>query len=730
MSTVLKSAVSTSQADSLQGRILVVEDDQRLAESLHSLLSMRGYQVDIVFGGQAAIHRLAAESYDVILVDLMMPGVDGHQVLEHMVAVDSPALAIVVSGESAINHVSRALRNGAHDYIKKPYIADELMTTVGNAIRKKRLEDSNLDMQKRLARSERLHRFLVNHSPDIIFILDQQGCFSFVNNKVEALLGHTQAELIGKHITSIIDAEDQEKARYFFAQAHASNDSQRAINMALVSPGGQSRKRHFEFTMSAIGDEVALENESGHQYEIYGTARDISEQIEAEEFINFQAYHDILTRLPNRSLFKDRLSVAITQAHRNQEKLAVMFIDLDRFKVINDSLGHTMGDRLLQAVSQRLLSCVRKGDTLSRFGGDEFTLLLPDIKNESTAMQVAEKMLDSIKVPFDIAGHEIYIGASIGIAVYPDAGDDMDALIKNADIAMYRIKSSGKNGSILFNAEMNGSVTRRHSLEQDLRRAMQNNELEICYQPLVDTHDTNLYGVEALIRWNHPRYGRLSPAEFIPIAEDSRLIVEIDRQTMREACLHVGALHRAGHPGLKLSINLSPVMVEREDFVQQIMETLAATRFPASCLQLEITEGLLLNDRRDIVDKLLQLTGAGITFAIDDFGTGFSSLSYLHKFPINTLKIDRSFVQKLHSESEDACIVGAIVSMAQGLKMNIVAEGVEHMFQFNYLRSLGCHVVQGYLFGAATSLDDVVIRYPYGQRLPRPQHSETESGPV
>ena len=257
---------------------------------------------------------------------------------------------------------------------------------------------------------------------------------------------------------------------------------------------------------------------------------------------------------------------------------------------------------------------------------------------------------------------------------------------------------------------------------------MQHNELEVCYQPLVDTVNTNLYGVEALIRWNHPRYGRLSPAEFIPIAEDSRLIVEIDRQTMREACRHVGALHQKGHPELSLSINLSPVMVEREDFVQHIFATLQETAFPPQKLQLEITEGLLLNDRKDIVDKLLQLTRSGINLAIDDFGTGFSSLSYLHKFPINTLKIDRSFVQKLHSESEEACIVSAIVSMAQGLRMNIVAEGVEHMYQFNYLRSLGCNIVQGYLFGEATSLADVVVRYPYGQRLSSTATPAIESG--
>jgi diguanylate cyclase (GGDEF)-like protein len=392
-----------------------------------------------------------------------------------------------------------------------------------------------------------------------------------------------------------------------------------------------------------------------------------------------------------------------------------MFIDLDRFKVINDSLGHTMGDRLLQAVSQRLLSCIRKGDTLSRFGGDEFTLLLPDVHGEEAAIHIAEKILDSVKEPFNIASHEIYVGASIGIAIFPDAGDNLDALIKNADIAMYRIKNSGKDGYQVFCQEMNSSLTQRHLLEQDLRKALQNGELEICYQPLIDAETELLHGVEALIRWNHPKHGRMSPAEFIPIAEDSRLIIEIDRHTLKKACGHITDLHKKGHTDLKLSVNLSPLMVEREDFVDHILGTLQATEFPPQCLELEITEGLLLSDRRDIVEKLVQLTETGISLAIDDFGTGYSSLSYLHKFPISTLKIDRSFIHSLRSNSEEACIVNAIVSMAHGLKMKIIAEGVEHISQLTYLKSLGCNIVQGYLFGEATSLDDLIRRYPLKQ---------------
>lgn len=694
-------------------RILVVDDDRRLAASMQNLMELHGHQSDAVFDGEEAIERLKTGHYDVVLLDLLMPGTGGHEVLAYLQGSGLATLAIVISGETSMKDVTLALKRGAHDYLKKPYAPDELMTTVNNALTKKQLEDSHNHIQKRLSASEKLHRFLVDNSPDIIFILDEYGRFSFINHRAESLLQYERGDLLGREFILIVEQNDREKARYFLDNVHKMNDIQPCIHLQLRPRQESVKQRHFEVTLSRVDESAGLQRSSlHHRFEIYGTAREVTEQLEAEAFINFQAYHDILTRLPNRSLFRDRVEVAIMQAQRNRQKLAVMFIDLDRFKVINDSLGHTMGDRLLQVVSQRLQGCVRKADTLSRFGGDEFTLLLTDVADEEAALQVANKILDSIKDPFHVAGHEIYIGASIGIALYPDGGETLEHLVKHADIAMYRIKGNGKNNAMVFNPQMNGSVTRRHSLEQDLRKALPNCELDICYQPLVDTHTGRLHGVEALIRWNHPRYGRLSPDEFIPIAEDSRLIVDIDRETLRQACVHISELRKKWHPDLKLSVNLSPIMVERRDFVDDILQTLESTGFPASSLELEITERLLLSDHHECVDKLLALTTRGVTLAIDDFGTGFSSLSYLQKFPISTLKIDRSFVHQLHNRSDDACIVNAIVSMAQGLQMNIVAEGVEHETQLTYLRSLGCNIAQGFLFGAASSLEDLVIRYP------------------
>lgn len=690
-------------------RILLADDDPRLLESLHGLLRLYHYEIDTAVGGRDAIELLQRNSYDLLLLDLRMPDVNGHDVMQFMLEHHITTMTVVVSGETSIDDISRALRNGAYDYLKKPYVPEELLATVNNAIRKKRLEDAHSVMESRLKRSEKLHRFIVNNSPDIIYILDEEGHFSFLNSKIEQLLGYDRNELIGHPITAFVEEEDTEKARYFFEHAARSQQSSRSIEIALRPREAGHSKRYFELAVWPVSEVEELSG-STKRYRVYGTARDITDRMEAEAFINFQAYHDLLTRLPNRSLFKDRLSMALTQAARNNQRLAVMFIDLDRFKIINDSLGHTMGDRLLQAVSQRLLTCIRKGDTLSRFGGDEFTLLLPDTAGTQAAVQVAEKILENIKEPFRLGDHDIHIGASIGIAIYPEGGTTLDGLIKNADIAMYRVKNTGKDGYHVFSHDMTVTATQRLLLEQDMRRALENGEFDIHYQPQVDARTEQLVGVEALVRWNHPSLGKLAPAEFIPVAEDSRLIIDLDRLTLSRACREIAHQHRHGHPNLKLSVNLSPLLLERANFVDHILEILTREQFPPQLLELEITEGLLMNDRPDVIEKLRRLSGIGVQIAIDDFGTGYSSLSYLQKFPINTLKIDRSFIHAIRTAEEEACIVNAIISMALGLKLNIIAEGVENHAQLRYLQTLGCHAVQGYLFGQAAPLTELIER--------------------
>jgi len=686
-------------------RILLSDDDPRMLQSLSGLLGMHDYRVETALGGRQALEMLQRERYDLLLLDLAMPEVDGHEVMRVMKERNIPTMTIVVSGNASLDGIASALRAGAYDYLKKPYVPEELLATVNNAVRKKRLEDSHKVIQVRLNRSERLHRLIVNHSPDIVYILDEQGRFSFLNATVSKLLGYTPDELIGVSLLDIIEEDQQEKGRYFLEQARHPYDELRSVEVALRPKFPGRSRRHFELVVWPMLDDESPHHDGG-RYHTYGTARDITERMEAEEFISFQAYHDLLTRLPNRALFKDRLGIALTQAAREGHQLAVMFIDLDRFKVINDSLGHTVGDRLLQAVSERLLNCVRKGDTLSRFGGDEFTLLLPEVRDWESAAQVAEKILASIRAPFKLDGHEIFVGASIGIAMFPSAGATMDALIKNADIAMYRVKNTGRDGFQLFTPEMAGS-TKRLQLEQEMHRGLARNEFFVVYQAQIHTGREELVGVEALVRWQHPKLGLLEPAEFISIAEESRLIVELDRNTLQRAARDL-TLHRHRHGGeLRLSVNVSPVMVSREDFVETVLDVLRQEDFPPELLEIEITENLLLSDRQDVIEKLHRLSEAGVRIAIDDFGTGYSSLSYLQKLPIHTLKIDRSFTRHIRSCEEGACLVNAIVAMAQGLQMEIVVEGVETEVQLEYLRALDCAVVQGFLYGKPDSLENV-----------------------
>ncbi|MCR8921171.1 EAL domain-containing protein [Dasania sp. GY-MA-18] len=703
-------------------RILLTDDDPRMLESLKTLLELYEFNVDTALGGQEGIDKLSSQDYDVLLLDLKMPDINGHDVMAFMAKHQINTTTIVVSGETSLSDISKALRHGAYDYLKKPYVPEELTATVSNAVRKKLLEKSHQNIQSKLNQSEKLHRFIVNNSPDIIFVLDSQGKVSFINSQIESILGFSRKNLMGKPITNIIDDND-ERVSFFFERALAPHKTPQSTEVTLKNFNNE-HKRHFEITIWSISDTNERIPSNSEHFHAYGTARDITERKEAEAFINFQAYHDLLTRLPNRSLFKDRLSTAISQAERNNSRLAVMFIDLDRFKVINDSLGHTMGDRLLQAVSQRLQQHIRKSDTLSRFGGDEFTLLLPEIADDQAAIQVADKILESIKQPFILGGHDIYVGASIGIATYPEAGTNMDALIKNSDIAMYQVKNTGKDGVKTFNPEMSDNPTERLMLEQDIRRAIELNEFDLCYQPQVDTLTQTICGVEALIRWNHPSLGRLSPVEFIPIAEESRLIIDIDKYTLRKACREIRHYHHQGMPNLRLAVNLSPIMIEREDFVETVLGILKDEGFPTNLLELEITENVLMGDRKDIIDKLLLLSSKGINLALDDFGTGYSSLSYLQKFPLKTLKIDRSFIHNIKSSEDEACIVNAIISMAQGLRMSIIAEGVENKEQLDYLKALGCDIVQGFFFGAATSLEQVATLFHQRQHLYTTQIAE------
>ncbi|WP_250657555.1 EAL domain-containing protein [Alkalimarinus coralli] len=697
-----------------RARLLIVDDEERLLTSLKELLIANHYQVDTALGGKNSCIQLMKQQYDLVLLDLRMGDFSGHQVMDFMSEHQINAATIVVSGESTFSAVSKALRRGAYDYLKKPYVPEELLATVENALQKKLLEKAHNAMQIRLKKSEELHRYIVNSSPDIVFMLDKEGRFTFINNKVESVLGYHKRELLGQHYEVIINDKDAERAGYIFKDSEQSGRTTRTLELHLKSRGDSRAQRYFEVTVFPIESSSVTGKQSANNRSLrqligtYGTARDITERKEAEDFINFQAYHDLLTRLPNRALFKDRLSLAITHAKRNTHGLAVMFLDLDRFKIVNDTLGHAMGDRLLQSVSMRLENCLREGDTLSRFGGDEFTLLLPDISSKECARKIARKVINVLKEPFMLGEHEVFVGVSVGIAMYEEAGKSVEQLIQNADIAMYHVKRRGKDGYQFYSDTMNVTCSNRLKIERDMRNALDNKEFRVYYQPQINAATDGIIGVEALIRWHHPERGIIYPSEFIPLAEETKLIVDISEWVLKTACAEVKSWITAGHENIRLAVNFSPSQVEHPRFVSMLFKQLEEYDFPPENLEIELTENVIMNDLEHMIQKLSKLADHGITIAIDDFGTGYSSLNYLHKLPIHTLKVDQSFVHDIQSSENEACIVNAIVAMAHGLKLNIVAEGVETASQLEYLKSLGCHEIQGFFFGKARPADETI----------------------
>lgn len=693
----------------IKPKILLVDDDAAMLSSLSLLLRANGYSVESAQGGAQAFARLQTSDYDLMLLDLRMPGISGREVLTHIQNNKIDTKVIVVSGETSFTMVKDALTAGAYDFVRKPFDAGELLTTINNGLQCRTLEQQHKAMGLALEESEKLHRYIVNNSPDIVYVLDSKGHFTFINDRIEALLGYRHEDLIGKHFSLLVHEEDLAAANYVFHERRTGARASKDIELRLKINDETKASRCFEthvlpITLHSMGmyNPQGL-NGQGEFIGTYGCARDISDRKRHEELINYQAYHDLLTSLPNRALFEDRFKLATAHARRYRENLAVMYLDVDRFKLVNDSLGHAVGDKLLQIVSERISRCLRADDTLARFGGDEFTLLLPQIKTKDDAAAVAMKILASLRVPIHIDQQEIFISASIGIAMYPYSGETMETLVKSADIAMYHVKSNGKDGFRFFCDEMNDSYTSHLAVERDLHRALEHKQFAVFFQPKVNALTCQIVGMEALIRWFHPEKGLVMPDAFIPLAEQTRLIVPIGDWVFRATCEEICRWRKQGLPKIKVSINISAIQIEQEDFVQKIVNTLAEFKLSGDYIEIEITEYGLMKNRENAIQKLLRLSAHGITIAIDDFGTGYSSLSYLHKLPVNTIKIDRSFVNDIEPGIKKTCIVDAIAAMARGLKLNMVAEGVETVAQLTYLKDLGCVEIQGFLFGKPQS---------------------------
>ena len=450
-----------------------------------------------------------------------------------------------------------------------------------------------------------------------------------------------------------------------------------------------------------------------------GTIQDVTLRKLAESNIHLLAYFDVLTGLPNRTLLRDRMEQMLAAAHRDRHQFALLVLDLDRFKYVNDSMGHPVGDKLLQAVAQQMLKCVREGDTVARIGGDEFVFLLRETDADG-AVHMADKLLQLLSVPYDVDGLQITPHASIGISIYPDNADDVDTLLKTADVAMYRAKDEGRNNFQFFAPEMNAHANQLFVMEKDLRLALQHDEFSLHYQPLVDLRSGAVCGAEALLRWNHPQHGYISPAEFIPVAEETGQILPIGEWVLRTACAQLAAWRKEGLAVFPLAVNLSIRQLRQADLVQMIAQVLEENDLSSNDLELELTEGMMLGDTQMARTFLTQINECGIGLSIDDFGTGYSSLSYLKNLPVDKLKIDRSFVRDIATDANDAAIAHAIITLAHQFDLRVVAEGAETLEQVDFLRTRGCDEIQGYYYSRPLSADEFVryINLSHSQENP------------
>ena len=551
-----------------------------------------------------------------------------------------------------------------------------------------------------------VYRLLIESSPDVVCLLDGDGVLRFVNEATGRLLGHRPQALLGQEYAALVDAEDMEVARNLF-DAQRPGAAVRHADLRLRRHSSRAGPRPQQSMRMWTAATVTHLYQGARFVGAHLVARDISERREARRATTFQAYHDVLTRLPNRALLKDRLSLAIEQAGRHRRRLTVAFVDLDRFKLVNDKHGHAVGDRLLQAVARRLRDCVRRGDTLARYGGDEFALVLPDVRERAAAVGIGNMLVAALREPFTVDGKKLRAPASIGVALYPSAGGSAEALLANADVAMYHAKGGGGDACSFFTGEMNRRFSVRQTMERELRRAVANGEIEVRYQPQVRLRDGAIVGLEALARWRRAGGELAQASEFLPLAEETGLIAQIDQLVQREAFAQVAAWRGAGFPHCRVAVNVSAGLLDETGCVPGLEAGLEATGLPPAAVTLEVTEHALTHDPELVVPKLRHLRHLGARIAIDEFGAGFSSLGQLRRLPLDALKIDRGFVADLSGTRFDARAVDAVAGACRGLALHLLAEGIERQAQLDYLIAAGCRQAQGYLFSPPVAADAV-----------------------
>lgn len=540
-----------------------------------------------------------------------------------------------------------------------------------------------------LVNSEKQMRILssaVEQTAEMVLITDANGIIEYVNPAFETTTGYLRDEVIGKNPSILRSGKMEAQIYHDLWETVLRGDS---FSEIFINKRKDDSIFYEEKTITPVVDK---DNRITH---FVSTGKDISERMRTQERLDYMAHHDALTKLPNRILFSDRLRQAMARARWHNRLIAVMLIDIDRFAQINDMYGLDIGNQLLMQMTNRLINTTRAGDTIARLGGDEFSILLDDIASEKDVSQLAKKLLDTMAPPFNVAGNQLLITASIGVSIFPNDGDDEETLIRNADAAMYRAKDMGRNNYQFFSNEMSARAFERLTLETSLRHALKRQEFFLLYQPQVDITTGDIVGVEALLRWQHPELGVIMPTEFITLLEETGLIVQVGDWVLKTACQQAVKWHQSGFDKLKISVNLSGRQFNNPDITKTFQGIIESSGIAPNLLELEITESMLMRNASKTVSALNSLSHIGIQIAIDDFGTGYSSLNYLRRFPITTLKIDRSFIRDVVDDEDDAAIATAIIVMAQSLNLNVVAEGVENDAQKSFLSEHQCHLIQG-----------------------------------
>ncbi|MGB8954486.1 MAG: EAL domain-containing protein, partial [Tumebacillaceae bacterium] len=555
----------------------------------------------------------------------------------------------------------------------------------------------DLSKRENMMKIMRMATTVFHHQEEGFFLTDPKGIIQYVNPAFTSITGYQPEDVIGRNPNLLQSGW------------HCSDFYKKMWHSIIMEGGweGEVWNKRKDGEIFAQNLRIrTIRNEVGEVDQYCALFNDITKHKQNQEQIHHQTYHDALTGLPNRLLFMDRLSLSIQTAQRLDMRIAVMFIDLDRFKLINDTLGHQQGDQLLKEVAKRLYEIVGEQDVVSRMGGDEFTVILQDIEQIQDAAKVAEQILQSFaNTPFQLSGQEYFLSPSIGIAIYPEDGTEIEELMKNADTAMYRAKEHSNNYQ-LYTSTMNAQAQRRLALENDMRKALEREEFVVYYQPKVHIASGRVIGMEALVRWQHPTRGLVPPLEFIPLAEENGLIVPLGEWVLRAACEQSQEWIKNGITPMRLSVNLSARQFQQHNLPAVVDGILKETRLPAQYLELEITESITMHDVNKAIATMHDLKQLGIHISIDDFGTGYSSLNYLRMFPIQTLKIDKSFVHDISDDPDDAAIAASIIAMAHSLKLNVIAEGVETTEQLDFLRERNCDEMQGYLFSGPVPASD------------------------